>query len=128
MPISPEHRRLARWFGSIVVLAILALLFGFGSTPGSANLIAHPWDKLLHLAIFAVLSFGLRLALPKLPLWMLIGLALSIALADELHQFFVPQRQPGWDDGLADAIGVLCGLYVWHHLRRIWPGQSPCGT
>ena len=126
MPTDPLRRLASTRFGFIVVFCVFVLLFGFGSTPASANLVAHPWDKLAHVSVFAILTFGLRLALPRIPVSLIIGLALSVALADELHQFFVPQRQPGWDDGIADAIGVLGGLGIWHQYRRSRPRRSPC--
>lgn len=126
MPTDPPRRQASARFGIIVVLCVFVLLFGFGSTPASANLVAHPWDKLVHVLVFAILTFGLRLALPKIPVSLIIGIALSIALADEFHQFFVPQRQPGWDDGIADSFGVLGGLGIWRQYRHSRLKRSPC--
>ena len=120
LPLSPIR------FGIIVVFGVFVLLFGFGSTPASANLVAHPWDKLVHVLVFALLTFGLRQALPRIPVSLIIGIALSVALVDELHQFFVPQRQPGWDDGIADGIGVLGGLSIWRQYRRTGSKRRPC--
>ena len=126
MPIKRIRRLPQSTLGIAVVSGIFLLLFGFGSTPGSANLVAHPWDKLLHLFIFTILTVGLRLSLPRIPVSLIIGIALSVALADELHQFFVPLRQPSWDDGIADAIGVLCGLTLWWQYKRTWLAQRTC--
>lgn len=126
MPINRIRRMSPTRLGIVVVSGIFVLLFGFGSTPGSANLVSHPWDKLLHLCIFSTLTIGLRLALPRIPVSMIIGFALSVALADELHQAFVPLRQPSWDDGIADGLGVLCGLILWWQYKRTWPVQRIC--
>jgi VanZ family protein len=110
--------------GLYIVGGILFLLFGFGSTPASANLVAEPWDKLVHFGVFACLTVGLRLLLPRVPLTLIIGIALAIAIGDELHQFLVPQRQPGWDDGLADMVGVGGGLLSSTCLRRRFSGPT----
>ena len=114
MPINSGARR-KRWLlGLFVVIAIFFLLFGFGSTPASANLVAPPLDKLVHVGVFATLAIGLRLCMPTLSVALIAGLALSIGLADEVHQYFVPNRQPALDDFLADVLGVFCALSLWH--------------
>lgn len=128
MPTDGTRRLPPSCIGIGIVLGVFILLFGFGSTPASANLVTHPWDKLVHLGVFAVLTFGLRLSLPRIPVSMIIGIALSVALADELHQFFVPERQPGWDDGIADGIGVLLGLCFCWQYKCIWPKRRRCET
>lgn len=116
MPIRPGVSRELPLLGLLVILAIFFLLFGFGSTPASGNLVASPFDKGVHLGVFAALACALRLTLPTLPLFLIAGLALSIGAADEFHQYFVPTRQPALDDLLADACGVFCGLWGWHWL------------
>lgn len=118
MPTSQQDWRQPSRPALAAIVGIFILLFGFGSTSASANLVAHPWDKLVHFGVFSMLTVALRLSLPKLPVTIIIGLALSVALADELHQFFVPQRQPDWDDGLADGVGVLCGLLAWGWYKK----------
>ena len=128
MPTRLLRRLPPTGLGIGVVLGVFILLFGFGSTPASANLVAHPWDKLVHLGVFAVLTFGLRLSLPRIPVSMIIGIALSVALADELHQLFVPQRQASWDDGIADGIGVLLGLSLCWQYKTIWLKRDRCET
>lgn len=117
MPIEARAGSTLAW---ITVIAILLVLFGFGSTPASAHLVAPPWDKLVHFCIFAALTTGLRLLLPRQPLTLIIDLALAIAVGDELHQFFVPGRQPDWDDGAADMIGVCCAILL--HAR--WASRN----
>lgn len=119
MPTDAVRRRtLLTILGTAVVMGIFFLLFGFGSTPASGNLVANPWDKGVHLAVFAILAIGLRMLMPGLPGWLLFGLAIVIALADELHQFWVPSRQPDWNDGIADLLGTVLGLTLWAHLLK----------
>lgn len=126
MPTSQVRRRLAPRLGLAIVIGILLLLFGFGSTPASANLVANPWDKLAHWLVFATLTIGLRFLLPKMPALTIFGITLAVAVADEMHQFLVPGRQPGWDDGLADMVGVVSGLFIQPRLERIFAQATPC--
>lgn len=127
MPTEADSSRLlATHLSLLSVIGIFLLLFGFGSTPASANLIATPWDKLVHFGVFSVLTVGLRILLPRQPRTMIIGLAFVVALADELHQFFVPGRQSGWDDGLADMAGIACGLFIRPWLERALIKLTPC--
>lgn len=119
MPTDAAGRRsLLTAVGTAVVVGIFFLLFGFGSTPASGNLVPAPWDKGVHLAVFATLAVGLRLLMPGLPGWMLFGLAAVVAIADETHQLLVPTRQPAWDDGLADLLGAALGLIASSSLRQ----------
>lgn len=118
MPTDAGLSQARKLFGTVIVLGIFFLLFGFGSTPGSSHLVASPWDKAIHLGVFAALTIGLRATLPSLSTSLIAGLALGIGLADELHQYLVPGRQPGVDDWLADCAGVLGGLLVWPWLER----------
>lgn len=122
MPIRHHAAREYWLLGLLVVIAIFFLLFGFGSTPASGNLVASPLDKVIHLGVFATLTVGLRLTLPSLSIALIAGLALCIGLADEFHQYLVPTRQPAVDDFLADAVGVFCAAWVWHKL----PLKRPC--
>jgi VanZ family protein len=112
MPIEP------RLLGMVILSGISALLFGFGSTEASAGLVASPWDKLAHIGVFALLAVALRLALPRVPLTVIIGIGLSVAVADELNQLWVPGRDPSWEDGVADMAGIALGLLVRPLLTR----------
>jgi VanZ family protein len=112
--------------GLFVVVGILILLFGFGSTPASGNLVPTPWDKAIHVLVFAALSFCLSAALPRAALGSVAALALGIGLADELHQYLVPTRQPGFDDWLADAAGTFCGLLLWRWQGRRFLNGCAC--
>lgn len=92
------------------------LLFGLfilGSHPASANLFHPPLDKIVHFFVFGLLAIALQLTLPNLKWFVIVLIATAIAAADELHQFLVPGRQPGWDDGFADLLGACFGLAAW---------------
>lgn len=106
-------------FGLFVIVAVILLLFGFGSTPASGGLVATPWDKVVHLGVFASLAISLRIAMPRQSIALIAILTLCIGAADELHQIFVPNRQPDLDDWLADLAGTAVGLLCWLWLKRL---------
>lgn len=111
------HRRLVL----AIVAALLALYFWGNNQPEAAGLIPSPWDKLAHLGWYAVLSILLLVALGRHTWpWILAGMLL-LAGWDEWHQFALPGRQPGWDDWVADALGVLAGIGIHHAIGRRVP-------
>ncbi len=109
-------------FALALAAVLLALYFWGNSQPEAAGLIPEPWDKLAHLAWYAVLSGLLLVATGRHAWpWVMAGMLL-LAGWDEWHQFALPGRQPGLDDWMADALGVLAGTGVSHEIaRRAWP-------
>ncbi len=114
------------WRGlSLFVAAtlLLALWWG-GAQPQAVGLVKAPWDKLLHLATYAVLAFSLGYGSGwrGLPLVLLAFLGAAGAGAlDEWHQASLPGRQPGWADWVADVTGSMLGtsLAWWYrHIDR----------
>ena len=78
------------------------------------------WDKLQHSAAYAVgglliaraLGRGGRAALLAMVLGTLYG------ASDELHQLFVRNRHASPIDWIADTLGVLAGVGLWHLYLR----------
>lgn len=99
----------------LALLPALVLLAGYfwgNSQPEAAGLIPAPWDKLAHLAWYAVLA-GLLLTGFSRRAWpWILAALLLLAGWDEWHQAALPGRQPGVDDWIADALGVSIGLWV----------------
>ncbi len=77
------------------------------SLPGSEAGLPPPWDKLAHLAAYAVLGFLLGQGTGRPALAFLI--AALYGVSDELHQTRVPGREASVLDWLADAAGALLG-------------------
>jgi VanZ family protein len=75
------------------------------------------WDKLQHLAVFAVLAATVGLWVPpafwkrRSVLALLLAALVSSAYGaiDELHQYFVPGRYNSFCDWLADTLGAFLG-------------------
>jgi VanZ family protein len=47
-----------------------------------------------------------------------LGLVLLYAIADEVHQFFVPTRSASWADSLLDFFGGFCAIALLYVLHR----------
>lgn len=110
----------------LLTLLLFGLLFGLfvgGHHPASAHMIPAPWDKAAHLSLFALLGVLLKLRWPRLPAPLILVLCALLGLGDEIHQSFVPGRQPDWADGLADILGCSLGLATLHYRQRFF-GQA----
>ncbi len=72
-------------------------------------------DKMVHVIAYAILGFLMGTSLRKSGIrsYALLGmmLALSIGLADEIHQAFVLVRNASVTDLLADGLGSFVGAY-----------------
>jgi hypothetical protein len=100
-------------------IVLIANLFFHGSKPYAVGLISHPWDKLVHATLFAVLATLARLTLPKLSsLWILLMIA-AVAISDELYQITLPGRTAGLADLIADMTGALTALLAIKLLRKL---------
>ncbi len=109
-----------------VMLAMVVSLLTDGAQVLVVGWLTAPWDKLAHVAAFAVLTALLALALQATPpqpgaRWALRpGAALAVAavlagavgVADELRQATLPGSVASWGDLLANFVGVGLGLWV----------------
>jgi VanZ family protein len=99
----------------LVVLGILTGLFVLGAQPFAVGLVPAPWDKLAHGGVFAALAIAIGLA-SGLRGWRMVllafGGAMLVGWLDEWHQVYLPGRQAGWDDLVADAVGGLLGALL----------------
>jgi VanZ family protein len=115
-----EHRPTARWpvlwWGLVLVWFVVIWWFGESQAlPMTASGDAGRWllRKALHLFVYGVLGGLLALALGSRdrPAWV-VGLCLLVALGDEVHQSFVPQRAFRLHDLGIDALGGAVGMLV----------------
>jgi VanZ family protein len=101
----------------LLFLALIANLFFHGSKPYAVGLVPHPWDKVVHALLFAILATLIRLTLPKLPSVGVLTFIGAIALADELHQLSLPGRNADVIDWVADVAGAAVALLVMSSLH-----------
>ena len=105
-----------------VVLAValpVGLMIG-GAQPVAVGLVPAPWDKLVHVGVFAVLAacigyasglHGARMV------WVAVLGAVAVGVVDEWHQLYLPGRSAGLDDLADDVVGALAG--AWFAARRL---------
>lgn len=140
MSAGRERRLSARFLVAAVVYA--ALIFTVSQVPGRelARLGLDLWDKAIHAAVY--LPFGAMIMVWLLArrgsrdpgaqwrdLAVTAGLVLGYGALDEVHQAFVPGRQPSCADAAVDVIGgtvgALAALVIWR--RSAGRGPKPLG-
>lgn len=114
-------RSLRRLLRFVPAAAWAALIFWLSSQPKLPDMpVFFPGiDKLHHAVAYGVLTLLLLFGagMPRdAKTWWLVGAAVAYGATDELHQAFVPGREPDILDLLADALGALLVNAVW--LRR----------
>jgi len=117
----------SRWLrGWGPALFCAALIFFASSRPTLPVPLEGGTDKLAHFGAYAVLGFALGHARAyfSFPLAVATLIGGLYALSDEVHQSFVPGRSPDFADWVADALGILAGLFA-HHL---WRRHRAAGT
>ncbi len=107
------------WMAVIFVLSSRSTVPGFGRFP---DLVTHGIGYLV-LSFLATRALWLGPRLLPSRLLLAVALATAYGVSDEIHQAFVPGRQPDpWDVG-KDALGAVLGAlaYQWiaprHRLR-----------
>lgn len=108
-------QRGARVLAVVLAVGLPALLLVGGSHPAAAQAIAVPWDKLVHIGVYALLSCAIGFASGRHGFTgMAIGFAgaMLVGLADEGHQMFLPGRAADVDDLIANAVGAALGTSV----------------
>ena len=78
-------------------------------------------DKVLHVVEYGILSilcyrafrWAAGPAVARQAVLLAIVTASVYGITDEAHQFFVPFRESGWQDWLADTIGAAIGALSW---------------
>lgn len=101
-----QGRRGRWWLTSGLIAAGIWVVSGMSDTPGPG--LAHPWDWAAHGVTYLALAFSLTRATGSA------GAALALAAwygaLDEVHQSFVPGREAGLPDWLADVTGAWLGV------------------
>lgn len=91
-------------------LGLVATLFVGGAQPEAAGLLAPPWDKLAHLALFAVIAALLTVATGGRWGVAVVALLAIVGVGDELLQFGLPGRHPDLVDLATDFAGAALGV------------------
>jgi VanZ family protein len=141
--VPPLHWVYMPWIRLLPALAWAGVIFVLSSMPNPPGAPGVEWASLAaHVFVYAVLAVllawfvdsafprrGWRARmLPYLAVWLV---AVLYGISDEIHQAFVPNRNPSAIDVIADGIGAALGLSLWaasRPLRRRLPGQRPRRT
>ncbi|WP_235937608.1 VanZ family protein [Marinobacter caseinilyticus] len=128
-PQQPEHRIMALKTRMIsllayqplwrtgLVLSVIAILF-LATTNESLPLPSSPNDKINHFIAFLELAILTQLGWPTVkPLTTIVAL-LAFGLAVEGIQAPLPYREFSLLDVVADGVGIIAGLLVWHGLLK----------
>lgn len=108
------------WLPPIVYCLVL---FIQSSLPGPEHMPdVRFFDKFLHFCAYALLGILIYRACKTLPLNrnynLLIFLSIASAslygISDEIHQYFVPSRHADFVDAVANTLGSICGVFVYH--------------
>jgi VanZ family protein len=90
-------------------------------------------DKTLHAVEYGILAllcyrafrWASGPAVARQAVLLAIVTASVYGMTDEVHQTFVPLRESGWEDWLADTIGAAIGALSWRFLTGIiCPSQA----
>lgn len=120
--------RLARW---VPALLWAAAVFWLSSR---SRLIEMPyvfgWDKLQHCVAYAAggAAFAHAVGGRGRGPWTAVALGVLYGASDEIHQFFVPGRSSDVRDWLADALGVLAGVFIYRTFLSWREGRVAAGA
>ncbi|MGD8961975.1 MAG: VanZ family protein [Desulfobacterales bacterium] len=101
-------------------------IFVQSSFPGAERMPdVRLFDKLLHFMAYALLGILFYRAYDtlllkdnhKLLIFISIASATLYGISDEIHQYFVPFRYAEMADVVANTIGSICGVYLYHRWK-----------
>jgi len=107
-------------FARALCAGYMALIFYVSSlSQVPIPVLFHSQDFFLHMVEYSVLGYLLSMAFASTGLRRGIRLCAFLftvlyGASDELHQVFVPLRDPSLLDVTADALGGLLGMFVFH--------------
>ena len=117
------------WYWLPVVLYAGAIFYWSNQQHPEENLPSFLFeefsDKVLHAVEYGILALlccrAFRWAAGPAVAQQAVVLAIVTAsiygMTDEVHQVFVPFRESGWQDWLADTIGATIGALSWRFIR-----------
>ena len=116
-----------RFWLKVPAILYAALIFGLSSLQKTPLDEMPFWnfDKLVHLLEYAVFGILLMLAfrsdqidqpMRRANLQTII-VGILYGLSDEIHQFFIPGRISSIEDLVADALGILLGVWLFNRLK-----------
>lgn len=84
----------------------------FVSAPATGGLFTPPWDKLVHGGFFACVTLLLAIGFGSDRLHLAFIAAVSVGIADESYQAYLPTRHADWGDLLTDITAAGAAILV----------------
>jgi len=118
------------------LIAYCVLIYLQSSYPSPDGLPSFEFsDKLMHFGAYAVMGVLFYRAYQTLPFktliqYIVLASMISASLygvSDEIHQSFVPYRDGSFGDVIADVLGAVCGVYVYHLKLQVGMRKSEKG-
>jgi len=115
---------------SILSIAYVSGIFLFADSSMVSDLSTYNPYSLLHIPLYAILTFLLILSFmplkfnpgnPSNPITYFLlsgGVALFVAIADEIHQAYVPGRDASVTDVLLDMVGISLALFLFFRFLK----------
>jgi len=123
---------LLKYWGPVVLYALLIVYLSSQSYPDQhlPSFIFGFSDKILHAGEYGLLGILLYRAFKETTetagsMSLAIICAIAFGISDEVHQWFVPQRQADFWDLVADTIGAGILILVWVVMTEKWRIRLP---
>lgn len=114
-----------RWVRALLPVALYALAIVLVSSQSELPK-TRVWDKAAHFAEYTILAFLIGRAIwllrpmaPTRAMGIAVALSTAFGLSDEIHQYFVPNRDASFGDLVADFLGSVAGVVVWYGWFRL---------
>lgn len=124
-PLSKKEYIIKYW-GPVIIYCLMIFFLSSQSTPSRhlPGFLFEMSDKLLHALEYGVLGLLLYRAFkhtfrPVGSMGLAILGAFVFGLSDEIHQWFVPNRQADFWDLFADTLGAAIVILLWTFITRI---------
>ena len=123
--LDPANKKFISYFLPVIIWA--GFIFAVSSTTG--NKIPHLFayqDIVFHIFEYAVFAWFIHRALknyyPNLPnfrcFYLTVIVSIIYAISDELHQAYVPYRDPSALDAMIDTLGAIAGSLFFYYITK----------
>ena len=108
-------------------LSYCVIIFGLSALPKTVSIPSpYGFDKVLHIMEYGILGFLLARSLvnskarvsKRVLIILVVGLATSYGISDEIHQAFIPGRNASAWDVVADCLGGVMGALIYARFVR----------